>query len=241
MKDAIIDEDLLTIVINQKPAFEMIFSKTHALELTIGFLFTQGMIRSFEDIIDHQWLADENTCTLTLSSQAMERLEKFKQAPPVKGSSGGSLLCHGHLENPLPDKGKKVQLTADQVLHLIDTHWERSAHFKETGALHSAGLCSPGGLLEYYEDIGRHNAVDKLAGSMVLNQTRVHDKIVTVSCRMSQEIIGKIITTQIPIIISNAAPTLSALKLAEQAGLTVIGFAREKRFNIYTHAHRVVH
>ncbi len=145
------------------------------------------------------------------------------------------------LDKPGIEQNKKFRITGDQVLNLIDTHWERSAHFKETGALHSAGLCNPEGLTEYYEDIGRHNAVDKLAGSMVLNQTNPENKIVTVSCRMSQEIIGKIIKTRIPIIISNAAPTLSALKLATQADLTVIGFAREKRFNIYTHSYRVVH
>ena len=112
--------------------------------------------------------------------------------------------------------------------------------FHKTGAVHSAGLCDPGSILSYYEDIGRHNAIDKLAGDILLNQINTHDKIATVSCRMSIEIIGKIIRTGIPIVISNAAPTLSAVHLAHRAGVTIVGFARNNRFNIYTHENRIL-
>ena len=130
-------------------------------------------------------------------------------------------------------------ITYDQVLSLIRQHFDHSRLFQETGAVHSAGLCDPFTILSYYEDIGRHNALDKLAGDILLNNTKTHDKIATLSCRMSLEIIGKIVKTGIPIVISNAAPTLSAIRLARDAGLTVIGFARDNRFNIYTHAKRI--
>ena len=123
---------------------------------------------------------------------------------------------------------------------MIQLHRDHSELFQKTGAVHSAGLCDPSKVLYYYEDIGRHNALDKLAGDVLLKEIDTRDKIATVSCRMSVEIIGKIIKTGIPIVISNAAPTLWAVKLADKAGLTIVGFARNNRFNIYTHEKRIV-
>lgn len=238
MEDDIIDETVLSIVINTKKSFDMVFSTSYVSELAAGFLYTQGIIQSKKEIQHIDWIEKENTCHLTLSPDCMERLEQFKKGRPVKGSSGGTLLAslpQTLSRNTAPD----LSLSPAQVLNLIDAHKNQSAIFHKTGAVHSAGLCTPEGLTHYFEDIGRHNAVDKLAGHVLLGDEDSGHRVATLSCRMSLEIIGKIIKTKIPIVISNAAPTLSAVHLADQAGLTVIGFARDNRFNIYTHPHRI--
>ncbi len=254
MKDRIIDENILEIFINNTKAFEMVFSMTHAKALVAGFLFTQGIVHKKTEIekIDLKIndapkkdqkkvnsVKESYQCRVILNEKALKRLEAFKNQDQVKGSSGGTLLQgpapglpHCHTQGPT--------ITYDQVLSLTQMHWDRSQLFHETGAVHSAGLCSPSDILFYYEDIGRHNALDKMAGDILLNTIDTRDKIATVSCRMSLEIIGKIIKTGIPIVISNAAPTLSAVRLALQAGLTVVGFARNNRFNIYTHGERIL-
>ncbi|MFH2061194.1 MAG: formate dehydrogenase accessory sulfurtransferase FdhD [Pseudomonadota bacterium] len=239
MKDAVIDEDILTITINKEKAFEMVFSMTHIQVLAIGFLFTQGIIFTRTDILNQEWNRKKKECHITLSADALDRLKQFKQGNMIKGSSGGSLLLNT-ADNILIEPTDNFSITADQVLSLIQQHWDSSILFHKTGAVHSAGLCDSTKIIEYFEDIGRHNAVDKLAGSILLNQTTTSNKVATLSCRMSLEIIGKIIKTRIPVVISNAAPTLSAVQLADKAGLTMIGFARNKRFNIYTHSKRVV-
>ncbi|MFH2091444.1 MAG: formate dehydrogenase accessory sulfurtransferase FdhD [Pseudomonadota bacterium] len=239
IKDAVIDEDILTIIINKQKAFEMVFSMTHATALAAGFLFTQGIVINRTDILDTQWLPDKKECCLTLSAEALDRFKQFKKGSVIKGSSGGSLLLNpadGMTINP----ADSFSLSADQVLSLIHQHWESSKLFHKTGAVHSAGLCDADKMIDYYEDIGRHNAVDKLAGNILLNRTQTSNRVATLSCRMSLEIIGKIIKTRIPVVISNAAPTLSAVKLADKAGLTLIGFARNRQFNIYTHPFRVI-
>jgi len=238
IKDDIIDEDILEIFINKKKAFQMVFSMTHPKALAVGFLFTQGIIYEKTDIKTIKFLKEKNQCHVRLSSLAQDRLDKFKKEHQIKGSSGGTLL-----QNPtdLFASAHKdhFSITCGQVLDLIQLHWDHSELFQKTGALHSAGLCTPSTILSYYEDIGRHNALDKLAGDILLNEIDTQDKIATVSCRMSLEIIGKIVKTGIPIVISNAAPTLSAIKLADKAGLTIVGFARNNRFNIYTHEKRI--
>lgn len=239
MKDGIIDEDILEIFINGTSAFQMVFSMTHVRSLAAGFLFTQGIVCNKAEIKEIQVDKEKNHCHVTLTGQAMERLEDFKHRRQIKGSSGGTLLQGPDAMLPPPARDP-LTITYDQVLSLIQQHWDQSVLFHETGAVHSAGICNPETILSYYEDIGRHNALDKMAGDILLTGMDTRDKIATVSCRMSLEIIGKVIKTGIPIVISNAAPTLSAVRLAHRAGLTIVGFARNNRFNIYTHEKRIV-
>ncbi|MCK5685918.1 formate dehydrogenase accessory sulfurtransferase FdhD [bacterium] len=248
IKDTIIDEDILQIYINGDKNFEMVFSMTKPVELTAGFLFTQDIISKKTDIEKITFDNLTKQCHVILNRTALKRLDEFKTKQQIKGSSGGTLLQGTDL-SPKSDNNKskhnksdhKRPLNYNKVLSLITMHQEQSELFQQTGAVHSAGLCTSSKILSFYEDIGRHNAIDKLAGDILLNSINTYDKIATLSCRMSLEIIGKIIKTCIPIVISNAAPTLSAIKLADQAGLTVIGFARGNRFNIYTHEHRICH
>jgi len=239
MKDKIIDENILEIYVNKNKAFQMVFSMTHTKALAAGFLFTQGIVRKKTDIKEIQFPKKKNQCCMVLSDSALERLDQFKKKRQTRGSSGGTLLQDPD-DLPVPrSEDRHFTIGHDQVLDLIRQHWDHSTSFQETGALHSAGFCDSTKILSYYEDIGRHNALDKLAGDIFLKELDTQDKIATLSCRMSLEIIGKIIRTQIPIVISNAAPTLSAVKLADKAGLTLIGFARNNRFNIYTHQKRI--
>jgi len=239
-KDYIIDEDILNIYINGEKIFQMVFSMPHPKALAAGFLFTQGIIHKKTDINKISFLKKERQCHIQLNSLTSKKLETFTKDSQIKGSSGGILLKN-HLEPVKINSASKdtFKITHKQVLSLIQKHQEHSRVFQQTGAVHSAGLCSPSKILFYYEDIGRHNTLDKLAGEILLKDIDTSKKVATLSCRMSLEIIGKIIKTGIPIVISNAAPTLCAVKLANEAGLTMIGFARKNRFNIYTHEKRI--
>nr|NJM01073.1 formate dehydrogenase accessory sulfurtransferase FdhD [Desulfobacula sp.] len=237
-RDSIIDEDILDIHINGKKTFQMVFSMTHTPALAAGFLFTQGIVREKADILDLVFIEETKQCRVILRDSALKRLDEFKTMGSIRGSSGGALL-----QNPgrisIPERTRDFSITYDQVSALIRMHGDHSELFHKTGAVHSAGLCDPLHILAYYEDIGRHNALDKLAGEVLLKGLFTGDKVATLSCRMSLEIIGKIIRTGIPVVISNAAPTLSAVRLADRAGLTLIGFARDSRFNIYSHDERI--
>lgn len=239
MQDYIIDEDILEIFINDEKIFELVFSMSKTADLAVGILFTQGIVQTKNEIKEINVLNEGHQCRISLNKTAYKRFSEFRKNRQIRGSSGGLLLTDMAVEKP-ENNINDFTITPEQVLTLIQKHGEYSELFKKTGAVHSAGLCSPDKILSYYEDIGRHNAVDKLVGNILLNQTSTADKVVTVSCRISLEIIGKIIRTGIPIVISNAAPTLGAVRLAEKAGLTIVGFARSRRFNIYSHDNRIV-
>jgi FdhD protein len=122
------------------------------------------------------------------------------------------------------------------MVHDLD---KQSLTFRKTGGVHSAALGNQRELVVRYEDIGRHNAVDKVMGYAFLHQIPLQDKCLILSGRISTEIVLKVALNGIAVIVSRSAPTLQAVKMAERLGLTIIGFARGNRFNVYTHGERV--
>ena len=115
-----------------------------------------------------------------------------------------------------------------------------SMTYRTTGGTHSAALFSTEGeLLIYSEDVGRHNAVDKAIGSSLLGEVQLDNKILAVSGRLSEELVFKCARARMPLVMSLSAPLSRGLELAKMAGITLIGFARGDRFNVYTHPHRI--
>jgi FdhD protein len=115
-----------------------------------------------------------------------------------------------------------------------------SSIFMRTGGVHSCAVCREGEVVISNDDIGRHNALDKVFGKCLLEEIRLDDKLILTSGRISSEILIKVARMGAPIIVSRCAPTDLALRLAEKVGITVIGFARAGRMNIYTHPERVI-
>lgn len=239
ISDPVIQEHVLFIRINGNPFFELVCSPDQPENLAAGFLFTQGIVTNRTDIAEIVLDKDAFEVRVTLCRKAADRLNTMNKTTKRKGSSGG-LLSPESNTNQTPPATDHLQISCDDVLRLIRLHHENSKLFKKTGAVHSCAICSTGGILRFYEDIGRHNAFDKMAGDILLNDLSTAGKIATASCRISLEILQKISMSGFSMVISNAAPTYAALRAAESAGVTVLCFARNNRFNIYTHAHRVL-
>ncbi len=117
---------------------------------------------------------------------------------------------------------------------------QKSSLFRKTGGVHSCALGTTEEIQVFADDIGRHNAVDKVFGECLLKDISTIDKVLLTSGRVSSEILLKVVKRQVPIIISPAAPTDLATDLAQKLNLTVIGFVRGKRMNVYSAAERVI-
>ena len=117
---------------------------------------------------------------------------------------------------------------------MVNTFSKKSELFLSTGGVHSCALCDRNNIILFEEDVGRHNALDKILGEALLNDICLEDKIIVTSGRVSSEMVIKVIKRKIPILASRSAPTNIAVDIANGFNLTLIGFARSGRMNIYS-------
>lgn len=136
-------------------------------------------------------------------------------------------------------EGIHVRITTDDCFRLMSDMQDAAETFKQTGGVHNAALCDANGVLLSRMDIGRHNALDKIYGYCLKNKISIQDKIIVFSGRISSEILLKVSKIGCEIVLSKSAPTELALQLAEQLGITTVGFIRQNTLNIYTHKERI--
>ena len=133
-----------------------------------------------------------------------------------------------------------LKINSNLVYSLISEMQERAGLFKLTGGVHSCALADKhGSIILFSEDISRYNTIDKIFGETFVKGITTENKIMLTSCRITSGILKKIIIGKLSIVISRAAPTDLAIKLAEKVGITLVGFVRGERMNIYTHPQRI--
>lgn len=212
--------------------------------LVAGFLFAEGVIARASDLLALESV-DEDTVLVELRPAALEALEATRRPFVTTGACGvcGRASVQGlrqpGAETPGPSSGWTVG--ADVVHGLPGALREAQATFDRTGGLHAAGLFAPDGRLRaVHEDVGRHNAVDKLVGTLLLeDRLPAGDGLLVVSGRASFELVQKATAAGFPIMVAVGAPSSLAVDIAVDAGLTLVGFARDQRFNVYAGAHRL--
>jgi len=220
-------------------------------DLAAGLLFAEGVLEGRQDLIsldrpnDPRVDADlrANVLMATVSPPAPARAGSLQRAT-VMGSACG--VCgKTSIENVIPaDRppiGSPLKVSAEVLYSLPDRLRQRQSLFARTGGLHAAGIFSDqGDLRELREDIGRHNATDKVVGSALLREELpLSSAILMVSGRAGFEIVQKAYAAGIPLVASVSAPSSLAVELAQAAGLTLVGFLRERRFNVYAGGERI--
>jgi FdhD protein len=215
-------------------------------ELAVGFLRTEGLIDGSEvvgwDAGDPVGLSQpDDTIVVRLSRpfDASAVAERHFVATASCGICGKASIDEVALRcDPLPD-GPVV--ARNVVLALPDLLRAAQKAFNETGGLHAAAVFSPRGeLIAIREDVGRHNALDKLVGSQLLDGALpLHERMLMVSGRVSFEVVQKAAVAGVPIIAAVSAPSDLAIETAERLGVTLIGFLRGDGFNVYSHDRRI--
>lgn len=220
----------MTIVVNKKELVTLVCSPVYHEELALGYLFSEGFIRGVQDI-------------------AIIKMNYGKVELELKGDIKGHSRVPGGwrraVDADLNRLGfqkvtNKMQVRPEEIHEMVKIMGHRSELFKDTGGVHNALLNNTeNNITIFREDIGRHNAIDKIIGYMVWNELPLHNNVLVISSRISADILLKIARIQIPILVSCSGPTDMAIDLAKRLGITLIGFVRGERMNIYSHKERV--
>jgi FdhD protein len=225
----VVTERPLTLFLNGREIVTMMTIGDHPDLLAVGYLLNQNMLRFDDEITAIDYDADIDTVVVRTRRQT-DYEEKLKKKVQTSGCAQGTVF------GDLMEEFDRIALSPDarlktswlyQLTRKINT--EPSLYLK-AGAIHGCVLCQEDRPLIYMEDVGRHNAVDKIAGYMFLNRVAPEDKTFYTTGRLTSEMVIKTVKMRIPILISRSGFTAWGVDLARKAGLTLIGRARGKRF-----------
>jgi len=239
-EDLVTKELPLTIILNNQELVTLLCSPIDLNYLAIGFLFSEGLLRN-KDEVKKITVDDE---------RGMVHLETEEYKEPVKEITCKRMITSGCGRRTASFNtadargqtriGSQFSISAAQVLALVKQFQRRSQIYRTTGGVHSAALCDKKSILVFNEDIGRHNAIDKVLGKCILENMPTDDRIIITSGRISSDIVLKVAKRNIPVLVSKSAPTNLGVGLADDLEITLVGFARGERMNIYTIDWRIV-
>jgi FdhD protein len=239
--DTLAVEEPLEIRVDGQPLSVTMRTPGHDLELALGFLLTEGLVRRPEDVLAATACAD-NVVDVTLASGAPRpSVSRSFYTTSSCGICGRASLDAVRQAATYDLTEDAVTVTHDVLVGLPDALRAAQRVFDRTGGLHAAGLFTAGGeLLCLREDVGRHNAVDKVVGwSAQAGRLPLRGTVLQVSGRASFELVQKAALAGVPVLAAVSAPSSLAVELAEDTGLTLVGFLRGTSYNVYAGGHRL--
>jgi len=219
IQDEVVVESEFRLFINNEPSTVFTCSPSKIRELVIGHLVTQRIIHSPEEVELIKF--DKKKIAVRLMRKKDTDMNKEKRANNSQES-------------------QSIEINSETILNAAKMLDTRALVFKKTGGTHSAAILnSRGEPVVFSEDVGRHNAVDKVVGKDALKRINMKRMVLALTGRLSSEIVTKAANAGIPVVISLAASTDKGIDVAQKRGLTLIGFVRGRRFNVYSHTERL--
>ena len=243
-EETIVSEGRIAVFINGEETIRLLALPIEVENLVTGFLLSECFIDSFEEVKELSFNQRSLSVEVTLS-QPRQKIQ-FEPVRSVTSGCGRGVTFVSPLNSSFfPPVTSETSLPASKIIDLMRKMQRNSPLFSQTGGVHSAAVANGSEILYAADDIGRHNAVDKVLGWMLRSCYSTDNDLNKVSIlattgRLSSEIVTKAVRGRFPFLISPSAPTLGAVQLGEALGVTIIGFARGQRFNVYTHPDRVI-
>jgi FdhD protein len=228
----------LTIIFNNQELVTLLCSPADLKYLAVGFLYSEGLLKSRDEI--KKILVDDQRGVVRVETEEDKGFAQDVLCKRIISSGCGSGTSFYRVADAASQKVEsQMKISADEVFVLANEFQHGSQVYLATHGVHSAALCDRKSMLVFSEDIGRHNAIDKIFGKCLLEDIPTDDRVIITSGRISSEILYKVFKRGIPIIISMSVPTNLGVRIADNLGITVIGSVRGKKMNVYTNSWRV--
>ena len=236
--DTLAVESSLAVIVNGRPLYYCMRTPGMDRELAVGLCFNDGRIKSQADI-KSIIQEDESTVRIDISAEGKSGCDEIKI---IRSSAG--VICNDSDSIHYMEEGKdhkQVTFSAGELFKFQDDFISRQKIYTETGATHAAGIYDArGSNLVYAEDVGRHNALDKCIGSLFVSGKLKEAVYCILSSRLSYEMVIKSARAGFRVVAGVSAPTSFAVELAESKGMTLIGYLRGQRFNVYSGEGRII-
>lgn len=241
-EDVVVTEHPVTLKINGEEFATMVCTPEYIEDMAVGYLASEGVIREYADI-QELWVQEEEGFVHVRTDRwnpLHHQMFTKRYITSCCGMSRAGFVFFNDARTAKIMDGVHVSLTFKDCFRLVESVLSSAELFERTGGVHIAALCDKEKILVMRSDIGRHNALDKIYGYCLKAGESLQDKIVVFSGRISSEILLKVAKIGCEVILSKSAPTALALELAQQLGITTVGFVRGETCNVYTHPERIM-
>ncbi len=227
------DEALVALRVNGQDWISLYCTPQNLRELTLGFLYLEGVINGLEDVATLRVCEDLKVVEVVLYRDVV------LPARRVITSGCGQGITHlaGDVDFRLEGG---PHLAPDRILSLMRELYRLSTSYRQSGGIHSSGISDGERILWVAEDIGRHNTLDKIKGHCLLEGIETGGKVILTTGRISTEMLVKAARMGVPFLVSRTSPTAQAAELAERWGITLVGYARGTGLRVYSHPERVL-
>jgi FdhD protein len=233
VEDGVIAEQSVSLTVNGRVWLSFMCTPVDLEALAVGFLYNEKIINNIDEIKDIYVCEHKDNVDIWLDRS----IEEPKNWRRTSGCTGG--YTSAVLDEIEPVSLNGLVIKPERILELIRNLFESQDIYKKSGGVHSSGLADDHGIIFQIEDVGRHNTLDKIAGKILLENINPSPKIILSTGRISSEMLQKAARMKTSILISRTSPTSLSINLAQKLGITVIGYARGHRFNVYSHPERV--
>lgn len=231
-EDLVASETLLEVFVNGRRAAGLMCTPSMLRELAVGFVMSEGIAEGL-CIERVSLVSQDGGFRVEMHAEGEVRLEGGAVS---SGCAGGITFS---VARPAPAVEDSATVEAAVLFSVMKELLTREGLYASTGCAHRTALADGGGIVCFAEDIGRHNALDKVIGSAILDREGFAGRMMFSSGRLSSDMVSKCAAVGVPIIASRGAPTSKAVDIAEAACITLVGFLRGSRFNIYTRPERI--
>jgi FdhD protein len=232
---ATIVETPVSLTVNGEVWLTFMCTPVNLEALAVGFLYNEGIIEKMSEVEDARVCEHGDNIDVWLNHEAKQPTSWRRTSGCTGGVTAVDLLAKPNVSL----NGNNLKIQPEMIGYLVELLFEAQSLYRKTGGVHTSALCDGERILLSAEDIGRHNTLDKIAGLCLMEDIWPEVRILITTGRISSEMLQKAAQLNVPILISRTSPSSLSIEMAERYGITLIGYARKHRFNVYSNTQRV--